>query len=161
MANNPNYSNHKGRQNYNSNNYGNRNNNSTKEILPETVPEDYVQAAETVMRDVLNQGPSITTSKIRNLLSLVTDVYNVENLRTEQTLLPESISRLMMMRVRVLYETGRSASGRDKGTKNFIEKAKLLEYLKGIGNDRENLIRFAHYMEALVAYHRYYGGSEN
>lgn len=156
MANNPNYSNHKGRQNYNSNNYGNRNNNPTKEILPEAVPEDYVQAAETVMRDVVNQRPSITTSKIRNLLSLVTDIYNVENLRTEQTLLADSVSRLMMMRVRALYE-----AGRDQATKNFIEKAKLLEYLKGIGNDREKLIRFAHYMEALVAYHRYYGGREN
>ena len=27
--------------------------------------------------------------------------------------------------------------------------------------DRADLIRFAHYMEALVAFHRYLGGKEN
>ena len=37
------------------------------------------------------------------------------------------------------------------------------EYLQdplGISTNRETLIAFAHYMEALVAYHRYYGGKE-
>ncbi len=41
------------------------------------------------------------------------------------------------MHVRVIYE-----SGRDSGTKEFVEKTKLLEYLKWIGNDRKRLIRF-------------------
>ena len=45
--------------------------------------------------------------------------------------------------------------------KDFITEAKLLAYIKDIGNEREKLIRFAHYMEALVAYHRYLiGGRE-
>ena len=34
------------------------------------------------------------------------------------------------------------------------------EYIKGIQMNREKFIRFAHYMEALVAYHRYYGGRD-
>lgn len=135
------------------NNNGRRSNNAAKEILPAAVPTDYVAAAEEVMKAIYSK---ITTSKIRNLLSLVSDIYNVENLRTEETLLPSSVSSLMMMRVRVLYETGR-----DSGTRTFVEQAKLLEYLKGIGNDRESLIRFANYMEALVAYHRYFGGPQN
>lgn len=59
------------------------------------------------------------------------------------------------MHVRVIYE-----SGRDSGTKEFVEKTKLLEYLKWIGNDRKRLIRFTRYMEALVAFHRYFGGKE-
>ncbi len=46
------------------------------------------------------------------------------------------------------------------GTKEFVEKTKLLEYLKWIGNDRKRLIRFTRYMEALVAFHRYFGGKE-
>ena len=37
----------------------------------------------------------------------------------------------------------------------------LLEYLKGVGDSREAMIQFAHYVEALVAYHRYLGGRDN
>ena len=45
--------------------------------------------------------------------------------------------------------------------KDFVEQAKLLEYLKGVGDSREAMIQFAHYVEALVAYHRYLGGRDN
>ena len=125
-------------------------------VKAEVLPQDYVDQAEKVMRDVLKQKGAITTSKIRNLLSLVSDIYNTENLRTEETLLPESETGLMMMRIRTVYECGR-----DQGTKYFVQEARILQYLKGIGHSRSELIRFAHYMEALVAYHRYFGGREN
>ena len=126
------------------------------EILPEKLPEDYVDRAESVISGMQNQRPVITTSKIRNLLSLVSEIYNVEKLRTERELCPDSVAKVGMMRVRTAYE-----AGRDAATKAFVEKARLLQYQKGIGNDREALIRFAHYMEALVAYHRFYiGGKE-
>ena len=42
--------------------------------------------------------------------------------------------------------------------KNLVEKAELLAYLKGIGNSREAFLRYAGYLEALTAYHRFYGG---
>ena len=60
-----------------------------------------------------------------------------------------------LMRVRVAYECGR-----DDTVKSFVAQTNLLEYLKGISTDRADLIRFAHYMEALVAFHRYFGGKE-
>ena len=101
------------------------------------------------------QRPTITTSKIRNLLSLVSGIYDAERLRTEPELTKESIAGIGMMRIRTAYE-----AGRDPATKVFVEKAHLLQYLKGISTNRETLIAFAHYMEALVAYHRYYGGKE-
>ena len=118
------------------------------EITPKKVPEDYVDEAERIMR-------SLMSSKIRNLLSLVTDIFNTENIRTEEKLLPESIVKLNLMRVRVAYECGR-----DDTVKSFVAQTNLLEYLKGISTDRADLIRFAHYMEALVAFHRYFGGKE-
>lgn len=129
-----------------------------KVIEAEQLPEDYVETAEEVMRKVLSHSPAITTSKLRNLLSLVTDVFNVEQLRTEPELLPESVSKLQLMRIRVLYEAGREQN--NKEFRDFMETSKLLEYLKGIGTSRKALIQFAHYMEALVAYHRYLGGKE-
>lgn len=128
---------------------------SRKSCRPKKVPEDYVDEAERIMRSLMSQPKKVTTSKIRNLLSLVTDIYNTENIRTEEKLLPESIVKLNLMRVRVAYECGR-----DDTVKSFVAQTNLLEYLKGISTDRADLIRFAHYMEALVAFHRYFGGKE-
>lgn len=126
------------------------------EIRPEPLPKDYVDQAEKIMGEISQQREKITTSKIRNLLSLVSDIYNVEKLRTaEKELLPDSAAKLGMMRVRTAYE-----AGRDGAVKIFVERAKLLQYIKGIGLDREAFLHFAHYMEALVAYHRYYGGKD-
>lgn len=125
------------------------------EITPKKVPEDYVDEAERIMRSLMSQPKKVTTSKIRNLLSLVTDIFNTENIRTDEKLLPESIVKLNLMRVRVAYECGR-----DDTVKSFVAQTNLLEYLKGISTDRADLIRFAHYMEALVAFHRYFGGKE-
>ena len=46
------------------------------EITPKKVPEDYVDEAERIMRSLMSGGKTVTTSKIRNLLSLVTDIFN-------------------------------------------------------------------------------------
>ena len=136
------------------------------EIIPRKVPENYVDEAESIMRALISSGTTITTSKIRNLLSLVTDIYNDESIRTEDKLKPDSVVKLNLMRVRVAYEYGRDngeSVGKDKvyPMREFITQAHLREYLKGISTDRADLIRFAHYMEALVAFHRYLGGKEN
>lgn len=121
------------------------------------VPETYVEDAESLMKQHCRE---ITTSKLRNLLSMVSDVYNDEVLRTEEKLTSESINRMKMMYVRTAYECGR-----DKNTKVFVTNAHILEYLKAFLKagtcTRQDLINFYHYMEALVAFHRYYGGREN
>ena len=127
------------------------------EARPLPLPEDYVDAAEAVIRQHSQGGKPITTSKIRNLLSMVSDIYNEEILSNEPQLRPESRSGLTMLRIRMVYEAGRD----QQTVGRFLREAKLLEYIKGIGNDRAKLIDFAHYMEALVAYHRYLiGGKE-
>lgn len=152
------------------------------ETIPKKVPENYVDEAERIMRALINSGTTVTTSKIRSLLSLVTDIYNKESTSTEDKLQSDSVVKLNLMRMRVAYEYGRDKGeskscnkeegndrdkeeGSDKKTvypmREFITQAHLLEYLKGISTDRADLIRFAHYMEALVAFHRYLGGKEN
>lgn len=89
-------------------------------------------------------------------MSAIFIIYNIEKLRTaEKELLPDSAAKLGMMRVRTAYE-----AGRDSAVKNFVEQTKLLQYIKGIRLDRKAFLNFAHYMEALVAYHRYYGGKD-
>ena len=101
----------------------------------------------------------ITTSKMRNLLSLVTDCFQFENRRTGDAIEPESQEALDALRTRVVYEMGRDGrEGQD--VKQFVRETELLSYLKGIRGRRKALLRFFHYMEALVAYHKYYGGRE-
>ncbi|MBU9735433.1 type III-A CRISPR-associated protein Csm2 [Diplocloster agilis] len=128
----------------------------------EEIPADYVESAERVMRGLGTEGDNgtlrfkLTTSKIRNIFSMVTDIYNVESRRREPELKQESISALQKMRVRILYDAGREKDA----VKSFVEAAHLLQYIKGIGTNREKFINFANYMEALVAYHRYLGGDD-
>lgn len=124
------------------------------------VPDNYVEHAEEVMRKLLKYNPDrkwrpVTTTKIRNLFSLVVDICEEEEQRKESTLRDESIARLKRMYVRAVYEFGR-----DPATREFIEMSGLLEYLKNIQADRDKFIRFTRYMEALVAFHRYLGGRE-
>ena len=42
-----------------------------------------------------------------------------------------------------------------------MQKAKLTEYLKRINGSRKKLEQFANYMEALVAFQRYYSADKN
>lgn len=125
-----------------------------KKIEAQPLPEDFVDKAEDVFREKMDVK-KITTSKIRRLFSLLVEIYNREILRTADTLADESLARIQLARIRMLYE-----AGRDKDVKCFLEVAKLVEYLKDIGTSRAKLLNYFHYMEALVAYHKFYGGKE-
>ena len=116
-------------------------------------PDEYVDFAEKLMKE---QYRKITTSKLRNILSLLMDVYNEEMLRTEESVSEDSMVKLQMARIRIAYECGR-----DRNTKEFVDAAYLLPWLKDIGNSRAQAIRYVHYLEAIVAYHRFFGGREN
>ena len=57
------------------------------EIKAEPLPADYVDKAEQVIREYKQeQRSTITTNKIRNLYSLITGVYDAENLRQEDSI---------------------------------------------------------------------------
>lgn len=144
--------------------YGNRNDNRyggnqgypQKAAAPQQAqpfPEDYVDFAENLMQKM---SKSITTSKLRNILSMLMDVYNVEVLRTEENITRDSEVKLQMARIRIAYECGR-----DNKTKQLVGEANLLPWLKAVGKSREKAIAYIHYVEALVAYHRFYEGREN
>lgn len=126
--------------------------------------ENYVEEAEKVILRLKNKVnerngrtiPMVTTSKIRNLLAMTADIYN-DVMNTTDDILDEDIcSRIEYLRVRFIYE-----SGREKQVKDFVTEAGLLDVLKDIKKSKKKYICFSRYMEALVAYHKYYGGKEN
>lgn len=124
--------------------------------------DNYVDKAEKAIKSLNNvlennkRDGRLTTSKLRNLLAMTADIYNqVSNSQRSQ--LDEKIcERIEYLRVRFIYE-----AGRDGAVKHFLEEAELLDILKEIRGQKENYILFSHYMEALTAFHRFYGGKDN
>jgi len=123
--------------------------------IPQAKPlgDDYVEQAERLINEMYSRGKKITTSKIRSILSMVNELYNSEKVRTGTELSEESKAGLQLLQVRLFYECGR-----DNTVKDFVLNTYLIEYLKDIGSSREKFIKYARYVEALVAYHRYFGG---
>ena len=123
--------------------------------------ENYVDHAEHVMKEIKKacdndkKIPKLTTSKIRNLLSMTSDLYNDARHIVGDKLDSDMISRIQYLKMHYVYE-----AGRERAVKNFIDQAELLQVINEIASSKENLILFCHYMEALVAYHRFYGGQD-
>ena len=119
---------------------------------------NYVDVAESVILALKNENNgrlALTTSKIRGLLSMTASIYTDVQRDRSKTLSEELQSRVQYLRMRVAYE-----AGRDPVVKKFVIKADLLEQLSNIRADKERLVLFCRYMEALVAYHRYHGGND-
>lgn len=120
---------------------------------------NYVDMAEQVIQDLKNRDRNgrlmLTTSKIRNLLSITAELYTDAQQQRGEILSEELQGRVQYLRMRMAYE-----AGRDPAVKGFVAAAKLLDQLSAIHSERKNLLLFCRYMEALVAYHRYYGGRD-
>ena len=96
----------------------------------------------------------LTTSKIRNLLSMTNSLYK-QALHIRGDVLDEDIIHdIQYLKMRFAYE-----SGREPAVKDFVNKAGIMKCLNEIGNSKEELLLFCNYMESLVAYHKYYGGN--
>ena len=137
--------------------YDNRNRDSKPKPQRQEMdfPKDYVDFADQTVEKYLKSVKffeQITTTKLRNILSMLMDVYNVE----KPDISEESVVMLQMARIRLAYECGRDP----KITKRFVEETSLLSWLKAAGHSRQKVLDYIHYVEALVAYHRYHGGKD-
>ena len=134
-------------------NQGNRNMEERKKERVVT-EENYVEEAEKVINEV--GAKSFTTTKLRNLLSLSSDIYNMVIHQNGDKLTEEIKAKIEYLRVRFIYEAGRD----ENGIKRLVENANLLGVLKNIKGSKKNYILFNRYLEALVAFHRYNGGKD-
>lgn len=124
--------------------------------------DNYVEFAEKAIKKLCSEKDKrgkevapVTTSKIRNLLAMTTDIYNqVVNLK-EEKLSTELIGQINYMKIRFVYEAGREVK-----VKKLIEEADILTHIDEIKNSRKQYILFSRYMEALVAYRKFYGGRD-
>ena len=151
------YSNNQGRP-YTQGRPTNQNHAASKKLTILFTDDTYVNEAEAVIQE-MNQTnfresrDTLTMSQLRNLSSLTSNIYDeVQNNDVSQV-----SDKLAYLRVQFVYQSGRNAA-----IKKLVELADILGILKTIQakNDRSTIIRFCRYMEALVAYFKYYGGQD-
>lgn len=129
---------------------------------------DIVEEAEKAiekLRKPSRKDPSkmvinVTTSQIRKFLTAVNslknkiDVYKINHLN-EDVLSDDLVMEVKFLRVNILYQ-----AKREKAVEDFIRKANIEEHINKIGNSIANFNKFYKYVEALVAFHKYYGGRD-
>lgn len=119
---------------------------------------NYVDHAEKVIETLARDKKGnikLTTSKIRNILAMVSEIYNEVVHESGDKLTVKSQERIQYLRLRITYEAGREAD-----VKDFIDNSELLIMLKKIGESKSKFLLFCRYIEALVAYHRFSGGKD-
>lgn len=124
--------------------------------------KDIVSKAESVIKslDRDNYGKiRLKTSQLRKLLSMVNTIqqeitlYQIRNPGVQE--LPEELlGRIQYLKIKIVYQAGRVPE-----VKDFEMQAELISRIDEI-KTLNQYIQFARFMEALVAYHKYYGGKD-
>ncbi len=141
---------------------------------------DIVDNAETAMKDVKNTlaqvRTSLTTSQIRKILTAINllknkvDIYKLQCTASNK-LSSDLIMEVKFLKVNILYQVGREGNPVTKKNgyppkpvptpvRTFVEKAQLIEIIDDIGDNINEFYKFCKYIEALVAFHKYYGGKD-
>ncbi|HQM01456.1 MAG TPA: type III-A CRISPR-associated protein Csm2 [Ruminococcus flavefaciens] len=118
--------------------------------------DNYVDKAEEIIKahkDAMDRD-SISTSQIRNLLDLLNGLR--ERLRTERvTKLTEDMKgQVQYIKLRFVYAAGRDKDS--KGVRDFIQRSGMIACLDTVKDSVKQYELVCKYMEALVAYHKYY-----
>jgi CRISPR-associated protein Csm2 len=130
------------------------------------VEKDYATTAEDVIKRI-EYLPS--TSSIRNILALINNV-SMKVANCQESKLPQDIiNDISYLKVRIAYSYGRDRSSFNPRSSRtyenqcklavFIDETRLLELLLCV-NTKQKYEIFAKYVEALIAYHKYYGGKD-
>lgn len=145
-----------------------------KEIVFWITEENYLDHAEKVIKELQAENAMITTSQIRNILSNISDIYNVVQRTKHSGDLPSEVrSKIRELTMHCYY-----AAGREDKVKKFFLRSSLFMNLKGILEDssetnkempetlrnvgeKERFLLLHKYMESLVAFQRFYGGKDS
>ena len=127
---------------------------------------DKVDLAQKVMYTLShdNQGKQkrmMTTSQIRRFLTAVNTVTGkVEQYQNETSelgkLSADLAAQVKFLKVKLAYQVGRQG----KVVADFAKEADLMAAIDSIGSDAKKYEEFARYVEALVAFHKFYGGKD-
>lgn len=104
--------------------------------------------------------PKLTTSKLRGIYGMITNIYSKLN---EPEDFDKCKSDLQYLKVKMAYECGRSSDNDvkkpDDDVKKFIEGTYLMDAIDRI-DSYETFMLYCRYAESLVAYFKFYGGKD-
>ena len=119
---------------------------------------DFVQRAETFVKEKLSRIDvrgarriDLSTSQIRKFLSAVNRIENQIVAEGEQ-LSEDMVNEIKYLKIMLAYQ-----AGRERAVKPLYEE--LVIEIDKIGESKKKFVEFARYVEAIVAYHKYYGGN--
>ncbi len=123
--------------------------------------------AQEVMNNLSDGGTQkmLSTSQIRKFLTAVnriTEEVNVDCIENpdDAKLQPSLQAEIKFLKVKLAYQIARSNSKWGNPVKDFAVEAKLMEEIDAIKDSIQAYRTFARYIEALVAFHKYYGGRD-
>lgn len=108
----------------------------------------------------------VTTSQIRKFLTAVNTVtekvnaYKLEKTDDYDTLPVELQAQIKYLKVKLAYQIVRNRSKWGNPVEDFEKEAGLMSLIDGIKSSTKEYEKFAHYIEALVAFHKFYGGKD-
>ena len=128
---------------------------------------DKVDLADKVMKklstatDKWEKPSMVTTSQLRRFLTAVNTVTGkVEQYQNEtselEKLSTDLAAQVKFLKVKLAYQVGRQG----KVVADFAKEADLMAAIDSIGSDAKKYEEFARYVEALVAFHKFYGGKD-
>lgn len=149
---------------YNSNSRPVRNNNfnntsAFKALLDYDVVGDAEKVINNLEKDKYGKI-ALTTSQVRKFLTAINvvrnkvDLYIAQNKETKE-LSSELVAEVKFLKVNLLYQAGRINT-----VKQFMNTANLGNIIDNVGNDTKKFQKLCKYVEALVAYHKFYGGKD-
>ncbi len=128
--------------------------------------EDITATAEKVIQSLQVKNKKgelvidLTSSQIRKFLVAVNRIENKVSIYKAEhqgnaELTEELAMEIKYLKVKLAYQ-----AGREREVKFFVEKAQLMQRIEKIGKNIKAFEKFSRYMEALVAYHKFYGGKD-
>ena len=125
-----------------------------------------VDRAEEVMRTLSQSKKMVTTSQIRKFLTAVNTVkekisMHRMNNKEEDDSLPVSLqAQIKYLKVKLAYQIGRNKGKYGNPVEEFEKEAGLMKWIDEIKGSAKEYDKFSNYIEALVAYHKFYGGRD-
>ncbi len=128
--------------------------------------DDIAGKAENIILGLKKEGliggnNGLTTNQIRKFLTAVTTLTNKITLyrhKQQQSceLSADLAKEVRFLKVKLAYQVARGGSG----VRRFADNTHLKDYIDTIGTDLREYMAFAQFVEALVAYHKFYSEKE-